>query len=296
MAACLRALEMQTVETEVVVADNGPGEGSAELLASFPNVERISFGGRNLGFGVALNRAIADRGTGPVILLNDDTVPEPDFVENLLAVWNGGETAMVAAVLLRADDPGLIDSAGIMCDRTMTGWIHLAGQPVLTAAAASDPLGPMGAAGLYDRAAFESVGGFDERLFLYYEDLDLALRMRIAGYGCRLAPGARALHVGSATTGRRSTVQNHHTNFGRGYMLRKYGVARRPGLLAKSALSESTAGLAQLLIDRTTVGIRGKAQGWKAARDVTRLVAPDELLEPASLRRHTQVRLQRRRP
>ncbi len=101
MAACLSALGSQTVPIEVVIADNGPGDGCREMLDSrFPEVKRIAFEGRNLGFGAALNRAVAAHGEGPLVFLNDDTVPEPDFIENLVAGWERGHFAMVAGVLL----------------------------------------------------------------------------------------------------------------------------------------------------------------------------------------------------
>lgn len=296
LAACLEALRAQTVEYKVVVADNGAGEGFAELLDSrFPEVARISFGGRNLGFGAALNRAVAAGGDGPLVFLNDDARAEPDFLEKLLLGWNGGETGMVAGVLLRAAEPELIDSAGIVCDRSLTAWDYLTGESATTLERAADPLGPTGGGALFDRAAFNAVGGFDERIFLYYEDLDLALRMRIAGHRCRLAPEARALHESSATLGRRAAAKYRQTGFSRGYLLRKYGVMKRPGLALKVLLSDSSAALAQAVLDRSLAGARGRLDGWRSARGTERLDPPAGQLEPARLRRHLEVRLNRRR-
>lgn len=296
LAACLAALESQTAEAMVVVADNGPGEGCASLLESrFPNAVRIGFDGRNLGFGTALNRAVAAAGEGPLIFLNDDALPHPDFVESLLAARDESGAAMVAGVLLKASDPNRIDSAGIVCDRTLTAWDYLTGEPVSRLDLAGDPLGPTGGGALFDRAAFEEVGGFDERIFLYYEDLDLALRMRIAGHECRLAPRARAVHESSATLGRRAAAKYRQTGFSRGYLLRKYGVMRHPSLALKVALSDGTAGLAQMIADRTPAGLAGRFEGWRAGARTASVEPPLDLLEPASLRRHFRVRLARRR-
>jgi GT2 family glycosyltransferase len=296
LATCLGALSSQTTPTQVVVADNGPGEGCSKLLEErFPEVSRISFGGRNLGFGSALNRAVDAQGEGPVIFLNDDAVPEPGFVEALVSAWNQGETAMVAGVLLKNSDPETIDSAGIVCDRSLTAWDYLTGEPLSVLPAAPDPLGPTGGGALFDRDAFDEVGGFDERIFLYYEDLDLALRMRIAGHGCRLAAGARAIHESSATLGRRAGAKYRQTGFSRGYLLRKYGVMRHPSLALKVMLSDLPAGLAQIAFDRTAAGLKGRIEGWRAGRNASRVELPLRQLEPASLRRHLQVRLARRR-
>lgn len=295
LADCLTALESQTAVANVVVVDNGTGEGCSGLLSSrFPNAVRIGFGGQNLGFGTSLNRAVAAEGSGPVIFLNDDAKPEPAFVENLLAAWNQGETVMVAGVLLRADQPERIDSAGISCDRTLTGWDYLTGEPATALVTAADPFGPTGGGALFDRAAFEEVGGFDENLFLYYEDLDLALRMRLAGHECRLAKEAVAFHEGSATIGKRAARKYHFTGYGRGYLLRKYRIMSHPVLAIKVLLSDASAAVAQLLLDRTLAGVKGKVQGWRAAAGTEPLEPPFGQLEPASLRRHFQVRLARR--
>jgi len=297
LAGCLSAIDAQTVPVEVVVADNGPGDGCAEMLESdFPSVKRVSFGGRNLGFGAALNRAVAAHGEGPVIFLNDDAIPEPEFVEELLRCQETSGAAMVAGVLLRSDDPGRIDSAGIICDRGLTAWDYLTGEPVEVLATASDPFGPTGGGALFARSAFEAAGGFDERIFLYYEDLDLALRMRLAGHRCRLARRARALHEGSATAGRRAPAKYFHTGYSRGYLLRKYGVMRNPISALKTLASDGSAALGQLLLDHTLAGARGKLRGWREADGITPLDAPTDQLEPASLRRHLRVRYRRRRP
>ncbi len=295
LAACLRALEAQTVEADVVVADNGPGDGCSELLAEeFPRVKRVAFDGRNLGFGTALNRAVLAEGKGPVIFLNDDAVAGPGFVGNLVSAREESGAAMIAGVLLKASDPSLVDSAGIRCDRTLTAWDYMTGEPAERLAGAPDPFGPTGGAALLDRDAFVKAGGFDERIFLYYEDLDLALRMRVAGHECRLASDARAIHESSATLGRRAAAKYRQTGFSRGYLLRKYGIMGHPALALKVMASDLPAGLAQILADRTAAGLSGRWAGWKAGRDSPGVTAPLDQLEPARLVQHLNVRLARR--
>ncbi len=296
LIACLAGIQSQTADVQVVVADNGPEDGCSALLeARFPSVVRVGFGGRNLGFGTALNRAVGVSDGGPLIFLNDDAVPEPDFIDNLLSAHNASGAAMVAGVLVKSTDPDRIDSAGIMCDQTLTAWDYLTDQRVTDLALATDPLGPTGGGALFDRVAFESVGGFDERIFLYYEDLDLALRMRIAGYKCHLATNAIAVHESSATLGRKSAVKYFQTGFSRGYLLRKYGILQFPALALKVAFSDISASLAQLLVDRTPAGLRGRILGWRSAKGTNRLKPPLDQLEPASVRRHFKVRVARRR-
>ena len=176
----LRSLEEQSRAVDVVVVDNGSSDGTAEMLAEeFPEVAVLTLE-RNLGFGPAINRAVREHPADPLILLNNDVECEPRFVEAMLDAAAEGVRS-VAGVLLQERAPGLIDSAGVVADRTLMGFDYLHGEPVEAATSAADPLGPTGGAALYDRAAFEAVGGFDERIFLYYEDLDLALRLAAAG-------------------------------------------------------------------------------------------------------------------
>jgi len=285
---CLRSLREQTVQPQVVVADNGEGEGSAELLgAEFPEVARVAFG-RNLGFGPALNRAIREAGEGPIVLLNDDAVAEPRLIEQLLA---GSERAeMVAAVLLSERDPGKIDSAGVVVDQTLMAFDYLCGHPASAAETAVDPLGPTGGAALYDRAAFEAVGGFDERIFLYYEDVDLALRMGAAGARCVLAPQARAIHGYSFTLGARSSRKYAMTGWSRGYLMRRYGVTSRPSTALAALGRELAVCAGQLIRDRTLAGARGRLTGWRAAKGLSPRQLPPSAVTALSLRRALALR------
>jgi len=278
---CLESLETQTTPAGVVVADNGAGEGCAAMLAEgFPTVKRVGFG-RNLGFGPALNRAIAAVGDGPIVLLNDDAVAEPRFVEKL--VGDAGRAELVAAVLLGERDPSKIDSAGVVVDQTLMAFDYLSGAPVDSLSGAPDPLGPTGGAGLYDRDAFNAVGGFDERIFLYYEDVDLALRMRRQGARCVLAPDARVIHGYSVTLGARSGRKYAMTGWSRGYLLRRYGVMGAPTVAAQALCREAVICAGQMLNDRTTAGLRGRIKGWRAAKGLPSRSAPESELTKLSV-------------
>jgi GT2 family glycosyltransferase len=293
LGRALRSLEAQSRPAEVVVVDNGSSDGTAELLRDeFPQVTLLELG-RNIGFGPALNRAVAEHPADPVILLNDDAEAEPRFLEALLdAAADGVET--VAGVLVQEAAPELIDSAGVVADRTLMGFDYLHGEPLSAAAAAGDPLGPTGGAALYRLDAFRAAGGFDERIFLYYEDLDLALRLRAAGARCRLAPEARAVHAYSAGLGAGSGAKYARTGWSRGYMLRRYGVMSRPGRALRALAAEATICAGQMLADRTAKGLGGRLRGWREGAGLERRpVAEDPLLD-ISLREALALRRRRR--
>jgi N-acetylglucosaminyl-diphospho-decaprenol L-rhamnosyltransferase len=258
----LTSLRSQSRPLDVVVVDNGSSDGSAALVREgFPEVTVIELE-RNLGFGPALNRAVRERPADPLILLNNDVECEPRFVEAMLDSLGPGVQS-VAGVLVQERAPGLVDSAGVVADRTLMGFDYLHGEPVAAALTAADPLGPTGGAALYRRDAFEAIGGFDERIFLYYEDLDLALRLAAAGGACRLAGEARALHAYSASLGANSAAKFARTGWSRGYMLRRYGVMSKPGPALRALACEAAICAGQLLMDRTAKGIGGRLRGWR---------------------------------
>jgi N-acetylglucosaminyl-diphospho-decaprenol L-rhamnosyltransferase len=258
----LQSLRAQTERLEVVVVDNGSTDASvAAARADFPEVTLLELGA-NLGFGTALNRAVAAHPAEAIVLLNSDVECEPGFCAALLGALEDGVDT-VAGVLLQEREPGLIDSAGVVADETLMGFDYLHGEPAGAAGAAAAPLGPTGGAGLYRRAAWEAVGGFDERIFLYYEDLDLALRIAAEGGRAALAPGARALHAYSASLGAASGAKYARTGWSRGYMLRRYGVMRDPRLALRALACEGAICAGQLLRDRTAKGLTGRLRGYR---------------------------------
>jgi GT2 family glycosyltransferase len=293
LARTLSSLQEQTTAAEVVVADNS-AEGLAARLAKdrHPWVRVVELG-RNLGFGAAVNRAVREEPGDPVVLLNDDVTAEPGFVAGLLEALEPGIDS-VAGVLLRERDPGLVDSAGVVADRTLLGFDYLSGEPVGALDSAADPLGPTGGAALYRRAAFERAGGFDERIFAYYEDLDLGLRMRLAGGRCRLAPAARGVHAYSETLGANSGRKYALTGWSRGYLLRIYGFGGRPRLLSRALLGEAAICAGQIALERTGRGLAGRARGWRAGRSEPRREAPAEALLDISLGEALALRRRRR--
>jgi N-acetylglucosaminyl-diphospho-decaprenol L-rhamnosyltransferase len=289
----LRSLGAQTRPVDVVVVDNGSGDDSVELARrELPEVKVLEMG-RNFGFGPAINRALAEHPADPVVLLNNDAEAEPRFVEALLEGLGEGVDS-VAGVLLQERAPELIDSAGVVADATLMGFDHLHGEPASAAAGAADPLGPTGGAALYRREALERVGGFDERIFLYYEDLDLALRIAAAGGRCRLAPEARALHAYSASLGAASARKYAWTGWSRGYMLRRYGVMRGPRLALRALACEGALCAGQLLKDRTAAGLAGRLRGWRDAAGLERRSAGAAPLLEISARQALALRRRRR--
>jgi GT2 family glycosyltransferase len=278
LAEALDRLELQTVEHDVVVVDNASIDGTAELLAErFPRV-RIVRMDENLGFGRAVNRGAALVDTDVIVLINNDVLCEPDFLERLLEPLADEGIGMVAGVLLQHDRPELVDTAGIELDTTLRSWDSLWNQEAAGLASAAEPVGPCGGAAAYRTAAFRNAGGFDETFFAYWEDVDLALRLRLAGHGCVRATAARALHKHGQTLGAASPRQRQLEAFGRAYVLARYRVARRSlTTRAKIAALDWPVLLVHLVVRRELAPLRERWRGTRAGLARPPLRAPLEL-------------------
>ena len=289
----LRSLAEVGQDFETIVVDNGTG--SSELVraaAELPGARVLSLE-ENLGYSRAVNRAARQAEGDVLVLINDDSVVGPGYVERITAALDPGQGCVMAAgVMCEADSPDLIESAGIELDRTLLAFDYLNGEPVeILDRGVADPIGPSGSNAAYWREAFLEVGGFDERIFAYLEDVDLALRLRRAGGSCRLAGTARGVHEHSATLGSGSRRKNYLMGWGRGYLLRKWSVIT-PRRLAGIAVRELYLGLGQALVDRNLGGLRGRVDGLRAGRPTEPYPGPlpDPPTLPATLRRRWQRR------
>jgi GT2 family glycosyltransferase len=263
--SCLRHLAAQTLAHRTIIVDNGSTDDSrGRIAAEWPEVALERFE-QNRGFAEACNRGVAAGSGEIVVLLNNDVDCRPDFIERLIAPLAEDPSVGAVAALMLQPGERLIDSAGLAADVTLGAFPRLQGLGVEHARDERPGLtGPAGTAAAYRRSAWEQVGGLDEGIFAYMEDFELALRLRCAGWDAVLASDAIGVHLGSATHGHRSAWQRRHGGFGRGYVLRRYGVLR--GRSAPRALAtEAVVVLGDLLISRDLAALRGRVEGWRSA-------------------------------
>jgi GT2 family glycosyltransferase len=110
------------------------------------------------------------------------------------------------------------------------------------------------------------------------EDLDVALRLRAAGWETTAATAARGIHLGSASHGHRSARQRRHGGFARGYLLRRYGVLRsRQG--PRALTTEAAVALGDAIVSRDLAALSGRVAGWRAANGLARRDAPCDSLD-----------------
>ena len=198
---CLGALAAQSLAPdEIVVADNGSRDGSLALVrGSHPAVVALELG-RNHGFAGGANRGVRATSAPWVCVLNSDATPAPDWLERLAGAPHGERTWALGSVLVSART-GLIESAGDGYAPEGYAYKLLREQPL--GDLPDEPyrvFAAPGAAPLLRRDVFDLLGGYEERFFLYYEDVDLAFRALLMGYEALVVPSARVVHRLGATT------------------------------------------------------------------------------------------------
>lgn len=200
LGRCLEALDRQTHrDFEVILVDNASTDGAVDALAprDWLTIVRSA---DNLGFAAGNNLAARSARGRYLVTLNPDAFAEPGWLHALIAAAERHpEAASIASVQISHEDPDRLDGVGDPYAPWGAAWRGGKGD-LAVAVAESEVFGPCAAAALYRREAFEAVGGFCERFFCYYEDVDLALRLRRAGWRSVITPWAVVRHVGSGST------------------------------------------------------------------------------------------------
>lgn len=205
---CLLSLRAQVVEgLEVVLVDNGSGDGSVEMaereFGDGVNFQlQIIRNGENRGFCAANNQGMAVAKGDLIALLNNDAEAGPGWLAALETAFTDNRVGMAASKIVVWEDPGRIDKVGHL--------IYPDGQNKGRGAGERDEgqydrreeaLWPDGCAAMYRKAMLDEIGGFDEDFFAYGDDAELGLRGRIAGWDCVYVPEAVVRHHRGSTLG-----------------------------------------------------------------------------------------------
>jgi GT2 family glycosyltransferase len=202
---CLRSLAEQGIELETMVVDNGSTDGTVQLLER-EGVPHLSLP-ENVGFARAVNLGAARVQARFVLVLNADTVVEPGAVKALLEALEADPSlgGVQPRILQMEGDGGDVErarlySAGQALTRDGRAYELGAGEAQSASyREAREVFGVCGAACLLRRELFERLGGYDERYFSFYEDVDLNVRARIAGRRFAYVPEAVVWHLGNAS-------------------------------------------------------------------------------------------------
>jgi hypothetical protein len=207
LPACLDSLADQGVDLELLVVDNGSSDGSLEYLRE-RGVPCVSLD-RNIGFAPAVNLGVRESGAATVLVLNADTVLEPGCVGALAEALRvdpglGGVQPRILQL-----EPGSPEHSSATARLYSTGQALTVDGRAFEMASGEEQgprwlrrrevFGVCGAACLLRRELFGALGGYDERYFAFYEDVDLNVRAQIAGWRFGYEPEAVLWHVGNAS-------------------------------------------------------------------------------------------------
>lgn len=268
LPTCLGALSRQTHrDFETILVDNGSSDDSVEMVRrGFPNV-RIIEAGANLGFAEGCNVGIAHARGEWIATLNPDTEADPRWLEELLdiAKKGGPRLGMVQSRIVFQHAPDRTNSTGVLVFRNATFVDRSFDMKAQDDEPADEIFCASAGAALYRRSMLEEVrlptGYFDKTFFMYFEDVDLGWRCRLAGWSARYAPRAivrHGLHASSQKKG--NTFVARQCNYNRVRTLAKNG---SPALLARSVPRL----LADMKWTMKQEGVRAVGNYLRAARD-----------------------------
>lgn len=195
--ACLRALERtRPAPVDVIVVDNASTDDSLQELHAFPRIHLLGQPA-NLGFAGGANAGLAAVETEFALLMNPDVEVDPDFGGALVDAFASDARLGAAGALLCYPDSNRIQHAGGIIERPLLTTSHAAYGERLgdTQLASSDVDFVTGGAMGLRMSAVKAIGGFDEAFSpVYYEDVDLCVRLRLANWRVRFIPTLRAVH------------------------------------------------------------------------------------------------------
>jgi N-acetylglucosaminyl-diphospho-decaprenol L-rhamnosyltransferase len=179
---------------EVIVVDNDSPDDSAAAVAALAPRATVVTMGRNRGFAGGANVG-ASAATGDLlVILNPDAVPQPGWGEAIRRPWLEGRGWSAWQGLVAEGDGQTINSAGNPVHFTGIVWAGRHGEPLAAAPGAGEVTALSGACLAVPTGVWRRLGGFAERFFMYHEDVDLSLRLRLAGETVGIEPTAVVAH------------------------------------------------------------------------------------------------------
>lgn len=265
---CLDALARQRFpawRTEVLLVDNASTDDSLSFVRQHYPWVRIVESTHNRGFAAGNNLGVSLARGQWVVLLNTDTIPEPTWLAELVHAAEHTDALGLASRLLFPGEPARINSTGLVLYRDGRGADR--GEGELDCGQYDqdgEVFGGCGASLLIRRDDYLALGGLDERLFMYYEDLDFAWRARLRGGRFRYVPRSVVRHLQAGSAGSGSPFQLYHIERSRTIVALK----NAPAALAAYALAGCLARCLRACWRVRRLGLARTLAHWRAAASV----------------------------
>jgi len=202
VCSLLENLQRQTRRpNRALVVDNGSSDGTPAIARQL-GAECIALD-RNMGFAAAVNEGISRADTDWILILNNDVVLQPDWLETLLTTATTHDAAFAVGKLLQPE--GMLDGSWDLVSRGAYAWRCGYERPDggIWSERRMIALAPMTAA-LFHQRVFNKIGLLETRFESYYEDVDFGIRCALAGLSGIYEPAAVATHLGKTTFGKRA--------------------------------------------------------------------------------------------
>lgn len=235
------------VTVEVILVDNGAAPASMARVPADRRVQLLS-PGANLGFTGGVNLGARHAGHDVLALVNSDAIVEPTTLSTLALHVQDETVGIAGALILLADSPELVNSAGNPLHVLGLSWAGSMNHRAADVAAVREVASASGACLAIRRELWEDLGGFPEEFFAYVEDMELSWRCWQRGLRVEVLAGARALH---------------HYEFSRS-PVKMYLVERNRLLLLLTCHERRTLLLLALplLAFEAAIGVVSVVQGW----------------------------------
>jgi GT2 family glycosyltransferase len=181
-------------DDELIVVDNDSDDDTAAAVLVLAPAARIVRMGRNVGFAAACNAGAEEARGDLLVVLNPDAAPLPGFGEAIRRPWLEGRGWAAWQALVAEAGATRINSLGNPLHFTGIVWAGGHGRPIADTPPAGEVISLSGACLAIPLATWREVGGFPERFFLYHEDVDLSLRLRLRGDTLGIEPTAIVAH------------------------------------------------------------------------------------------------------
>ncbi|MBA2545409.1 MAG: glycosyltransferase family 2 protein [Solirubrobacterales bacterium] len=179
---------------ELVVVDNASADRTAQAVTELAPQAVLVREDTNLGFAGGVNRGVEAASGELVVVLNPDAVPRPGFREGIVRPLTDGRGWAAWQGLVTAEDGAVVNTAGGALHFTGVAWAGGAGDPVPAGLEPREVPFLSGACLAVPRETWLRIGGFDEGYFLYHEDVEVSLRLRLEGGRVGLEPSAVVDH------------------------------------------------------------------------------------------------------
>ena len=179
---------------ELIVVENKPGDGSAEVVGEQAPQARLVRTGRNTGFAGGCNVGAGVASGDLLVILNPDAAPRPGFGEAIRRPWVEERDWGAWQALVADGELGCVNSAGNPVHFTGIVWAGGHGLPLAQAPPAGEITAASGACLAIPLRIWREMEGFPGEFFMYHEDVDLSIRMRAAGQSVGIEPSAVVAH------------------------------------------------------------------------------------------------------